>query len=315
MAAVLLAVLLPVAGCGEQETDPVPPPEVGTVPEENGPEGTVGIGQAETLEDIRFELDLDQPVPPDFRAAYQRRAPIAVAFYRAGQDQYFPEGSDVDAAVGQYVEGLRPEYPTVEFFAYDISRPGDARTSEELEDGEYGTLATQLGVGFTPFVATLAPEVGEDGDYVFENLYQGYVPERVLDQALFDLSALDVPANTSAVDVTVERVELTETGGGIEYFAVLNGGPDAVDLQGWSLRLVDPETGEVTPDSAGVVVGDPLEVPPDAVVSVGRTPDVTDADGNPVAGTFGGGAELDLSPGDQLALLDADGAVAATVTV
>ena len=34
-----------------------------------------------------------------------------------------------------------------------------------------------------------------------------------------------------------------------------------------------------------------------------------------VAGTFEGGESLDLSPGDQVALLDSGGAVASTITV
>jgi hypothetical protein len=34
-----------------------------------------------------------------------------------------------------------------------------------------------------------------------------------------------------------------------------------------------------------------------------------------VAGTFEGGEELNLAPGDQVALLDTGGAVASTVTV
>jgi hypothetical protein len=55
-------------------------------------------------------------------------------------------------------------------------------------------------------------------------------------------------------------------------------------------------------------------VEPGQSVSVGRVPDVVDADGERVAGTFEGGTALDLSPGDQVALLDPGGAVASTFT-
>ena len=72
---------------------------------------------------------------------------------------------------------------------YDIGRPGEAETSEELDRGEYGTLGTQLNAGYSPFVAMLAPR-GEG--YIVENLFQGYVERGVLEQALFDLVASDV---------------------------------------------------------------------------------------------------------------------------
>jgi hypothetical protein len=56
-------------------------------------------------------------------------------------------------------------------------------------------------------------------------------------------------------------------------------------------------------------------VEPDESVSVGRGPDVVDEGGDRVDGTFEGGTELDLAPGDQIALLDPGGAVASTITV
>lgn len=273
---------------------------------------TVGVGQAETLQDIPFTLNQGQPVPPDFRAAYQRRALITVEFSKEGQDPFYPQGLEVDDVVGSALQDLQPEYPTIEFFTYDITNPGTADTSEDLQAGEYGTLAAQLGVGYTPFIATLAP-LGDD--YVIENLFQGYVPQRVLDQALFDLSSADVEGNTSDVAVDIGRIELTESGGGIEYFTVQNRSERAVNLQGFSLRVLDPETGEVNPDSDGVLINDAVRIRPGQEASIGRAPDVVTAEGNRVAGTFEGGTELGLAPGDQLALLDSGGAVAYTITV
>ena len=275
-------------------------------------EATIGIGQAETIEDVPFELNTEQPVPPDFREAYQRRALIAVQFYKVGEDPFYPQGLGVDEQVRNSMERLRSQYPTIEFFSYDIDNPGAAESGDELEPGQYGTLAAQLGVGFTPFVAMLAPS-GEQ--YVITNLFQGYVPRPVLSQALFDLSAVQVEDNTSDVDVTLEQIELTQTGGGIEYFTVQNRGRSPVNLQNFSLRVLDPETGEVNPDSQGITINEAVELAPRQSVSIGRVPDVVDADGERVVATFEGGVALDLGPGDQVALLDSGGAVASTYTM
>ncbi|CAN5638972.1 hypothetical protein BH24ACT20_BH24ACT20_14940 [soil metagenome] len=308
-----------VAGCGggeEEEAGETIPAAGETVaaPEVTTPAGgeTVGAGQAETIQDIPFTLNQGQPVPPGFRAAYQRGALISVEFSKEGRDPFYPQGLEVDDVVGGALQDLQPEYPTIEFFSYDIDNPGTAETSEDLQAGEYGTLAAQLGVGYTPFVATLAPRGDE---YIIENLFQGYVPQPVLNQSLFDLSSADVEGNTSDVAVDLGQIDLTESGGGIEYFSVRNRSERVVNLQGFSLRVLDPETGEVNPDSDGVLVNDDIQVQPGQEVSVGRVPDVVDAEGNQVAGTFEGGDQLGLAPGDQLALLDSGGAVASTITV
>jgi hypothetical protein len=303
-------------GCGGGGEEATVPPPATTTPAPAGPtttgEGTVGLGQAETIRDVPFSLNTEQPVPPEFREAYQRRALISVQFYKVGEDPFYPQGLEVDEQVRNSMEALRAQYPTVEFFSYDIDNPGTAETSEGLEPGQYGTLAAQLGVGYTPFVAMLAPS----GDqYVITNLFQGYVPRPVLSQALFDLSAIEVEDNTSDLDVTLEQVELTETGGGIEYFTVQNRGRQPVNVQGFTLRVLDPETAEVDPELPGVTISDAVELQPRESVSIGRVPDIVDADGERVAGTFEGGEALDLAPGDQVALLDAGGAVASTITV
>ena len=275
--------------------------------------GTVeGSAQAESLEDQPFTLNLDQPVPPDFRAAYQRKALIVVEFFKEGEDPLYPQGLEVDDFVNSDLSDLQSQYPEVEFFTYDISNPGEAETSEELEQGQYGTLAAQMDVGFTPFVAMLAPS-GEQ--YAITNLYQGYVERGVLDQALFDLTSVEVASNTSDTDVELETVELTESGGGIEYFTVTNRGDDRVNLEGFSLRVVDPESGDVNTDSPGVQVNERTRVGSGKSASVGRVPDAVDADGRQVKGTFEGGEELELQPGATVALLDAGGAVVDTLAV
>ncbi len=303
------------SACGGDDEAAAPPPATTPEPAAATPapgEDTVGAGQAETVRDVPFSLNVEQPVPPAFQEAYQRRALIAVQFYRLGQDGFYPQGLEVDGMVNTSMEQLRAQYPTIEFFSYDITEPGPAESSEQLEPGQYGTLAAQLGVGITPFVAMLAPS-GEG--YVITNLFQGYVPQEVLNQALFDLSAIQVEDNTSDVDVEIAQIELTESGGGIEYVSVENRSRRPVDLEGFSLRVLDPETGEVSPDSPGVTINEPIEVEPRRGVSIGRVPDVVDADGERVVGTFEGGEALELAPGDQVALLDSGGAVASTLTV
>ncbi len=305
-----------VAACGPEE-------QQATIPEAEDPvvvapttppsgNATVGAGQAETAEDIPLTLNLDQPLPPDFKAAYQRRALITVGFYKESQDSFYPQGLEVDDTVNSSLQELQPDYPTVDFFSYNIDNPGSTVAGEDLQAGEYGTLAAQLGVGMTPFVATLAPR--GDG-YTIENLYQGYLPQPVLNQSLFDLSSLDVEGNTSDINVQLDRIALTETGGGVEYFTVQNATEQAVSLQGFSLRVLDPETGEVNPNSDGVLLNEDVSVQPGEEVSLGRVPDVQNAEGETVDGTFGGGDALDLAPGDQLALLDSGGAVADTILI
>jgi len=306
------------AGCGGAKDTTSSP--VATTPAPASPaagEGTVGIGRVETVRDVRFSLNMQQLVPPEFREAYQRRALISVQFYKAGGDAFdsplsYPQGLGPDERVRRSMHKLRSQYPTVEFFSYDIDNPGTSDSSKELMPGQYGTLAAQFGVSYTPFVAMLAPSGAQ---YIITDLFQGYVPRPVLSQALFDLSAIQVESNTSDVDVILEQVELTETGGGIEYFTVQNRSKRPVNLKNFTLRVLDSETAEVNLDSPGVIINQAIEILPRQSVSIGRVPDIVDADGKRVVGTFVGGEVLDLGPGDQVALLDSGGAVASTSIV
>jgi hypothetical protein len=315
----VVACVFALAGCGGGggEATPTPTP----VPEASSPasgpasgaaiDAGVGQGQAESTKDTPFTLNTDQPVPPDFEEAYGRGARIVVQFYKLDEDSLsYPQGLDVDRQVNRSMERLSRRYPTVEFFSYQITDPGKV-DDKSLNPGQYGTLAAQLGVGITPFVAMLAPNGDE---YAITNLYQGYVPEPVLSQALFDLAAVQVDDNTSDVNVRLDQVQ-TNDGGGIEYFTVSNGSKEPVNLNGFELRVLDPENADVDPDLPGVTVDSDLKVEPGETVSIGRVPDVKDDKGDPVDGTFKGGTELNLAPGDQVALLDSGGAVASTVTV
>ncbi len=313
----VLGCLFVFAGCGGDESQaPVTPTQS---PETTPPVGTpientvVGEGQAESTQDEAFRLNTAQPVPPNFEEAYGRRARLVVQFYKLDQDSLsYPQGLSVDRKVNQAMMRLSSKYPTIEFFSYGIANPGPVGDEQSLQPGEYGTLAAQLGVGITPFIAMLAPS-GEE--YVITNLFEGYVPKPVLSQALFDLAAVQVEDNTSDANVTLEQVQTTEEGGGIEYFTVQNRGTTSVNLQGFTVRVLDPETAQVTPGAPGVTIDTDIRVERGQSVSIGRVPDVVDDEGERVAGTFEGGTLLDLAPGDQVALLDPGGAVASTITV
>ncbi len=311
-----LSSLLAACGGGEEEVS-VPeatPPPIQTPAPAVEPGVAVGAGQAETTSDLSFTLNTAQPVPPNFSEAYGRRARIAVQFYKLDEDALdYPQGLSVDRQMRDAIEELRVQYPTIEFISYDISNPGAAAGEGELQEGEYGTLAAQLGVGITPFVAMLAP--GAEREYVITNLFQGYTPQPVLSQALFDLAAVEVEDNTSDVDVVIETVDVTDTGGGIEFFSVQNRTERTVNLQGYTLRVLSPENAQVDPDAPQVTINSDVRIPSQGRASVGRVPDVVDADGEQVSGTFEGGTNLDLAPGDQVALLDPGGAVASTWTI
>ena len=300
-------------GGGEATPTPTPVPEASS-PASGSASGAAtdtGLGQAESTKDMPFTLNTDQPVPPDFEEAYGRGARIVVQFYKLDEDSLsYPQGLEVDREVNRSMERLSSRYPTVEFFSYQITDPGKV-DDKSLKSGQYGTLAAQLGVGITPFVAMLAPNGDE---YAITNLYQGYVPEPVLSQALFDLAAVQVEDNTSDVNVRLDQVQ-TNDSGGIEYFTVTNGSKEPVNLNGFELRVLDPENADVDPDLPGVTVNSDVSVEPGETVSIGRVPDIKDDKGEEVAGTFEGGSELNLAPGDQVALLDSGGAVASTVTV
>ena len=324
----VLIVLLLAAGCGgddEQAQQPPPPAPGGTTQGSQGggppapPGGNTaggatvqGNAQAETLNDQPFALNQRQPVPQDFRNAYQRKALIVVEFFQQGEDPFYPQGLEVDDLVNSDLRDLRNDYPEIEFFTYDITRPGNAETSEELGRGEYGTLAAQLEVGFSPFIVMLAPR---EEEYVIENLFQGYVEQGVLDQALFDLSRTDVGGNLSDVALDLEGLELTQTGGGIEYITIANQGEGEIDLSGFTLNVQDSETGEIDQGGGGVEINEAARIGPRQVASIGRAPDVIDAAGRLVIGTFTNSASLTVQPGDQVALLDNGGAVVDTITV
>ena len=260
-----------------------------------------------------FTLNTDQPVPPDFEEAYGRGARIVVQFYKLDEDCLsYPQGLDVDRKVNSSMEQLSTTLPDHRVLLLRDHRTLGRSTSESLEPGQYGTLAAQLGVGITPFVAMLAPSGDE---YVITNLYQGYVPEPVLSQALFDLAAVQVEDNTSDVNVRLDQVQTDER----RRHRVLHRAQPAaqvpVNLQGFELRVLDPETAEVDPNLPGVTINSDVRVEPGESVSIGRVPDVVDDKGKSVAGTFEGGTQLNLAPGDQVALLDSGGAVASTITV
>ncbi|MGI9048129.1 MAG: hypothetical protein ACR2GU_01920 [Rubrobacteraceae bacterium] len=312
----LTLTLILLSGCGVAQK--AAPGAKTALAQEASPGGTTGggvtvaSGGSETLREEPFVLNQQQDVPLEFKAAYDRKAPIVVQFYKKDNGSSYPEGLTPDQLVNKYVDGLKSRYPAVEFFTYSIDSPGSIGDKKKLAKDQYGTLAAQLGVVYTPFVATLAPR---GGGYVVENLFEGYVTEPVLDQAVFDLASANKGDNTSKVDVNLTQVKLTPSGGGIDYFTVKNQSKKTVNLDGFSLRVVDQQSGNVDESSPGVRINSSIEVRPGESISVGRVPDVTGANGKKVVGTFEGGQQLNLSPGDQVALLDKGGAIADTFLV
>ena len=169
-----------------------------------------------------------------------------------------------------------------------------------------------MDVGYTPFVAMLAPR-GEG--YVIENLFQRYVERGVLAQALFGLAASDVGGNSSDVEALLDRVELTESGGTIEYITVVNEGDAEADLSCFTLQVQDPETGDTNDSGGRVEIDANVRLDHGERASVGRHPQVKDGDGREVIGTFSNGELLTLRAGDQVALLDNGAAVVDTITI
>ena len=181
-----------------------------------------------------------------------------------------------------------------------------------MDRGEYGILATQLEVGYTPFVAMLEPR-GER--YVIDNLFQGYVERGVSNQALFDLTRNDTGVNSSDDDVGIGRVELAESVGRIKYFTVTNRGDEEADLSGFTPRVQDPDTGEADDSGGGRQISDAIRLGPGEQASVGSDAEFVDADDREVAGVFSGGDSLTLGTGDQVALLDNGGAVVGAISM
>ena len=72
-----------------------------------------------------------------------------------------------------------------------------------------------------------------------------------MDQAPFDLATSDVGGNSSDVEVLLDRVELTESGGAIEYIVVINEGDGEADLSGFTLRCKTPRPATPTTPAAG----------------------------------------------------------------
>ena len=113
----------------------------------------------------------------------------------------------------------------------------------------------------------------------------------------------------------LDRVELTESGGAIEYITVINEGDAEADLSGFTLQVQDRETGDANDSGGRVESHANMRLDPGAQASVGRHLRVKDADGREVIGTFSKGESLTLRAKDQVALLDNGGAVVDTITI
>ena len=111
------------------------------------------------------------------------------------------------------------------------------------------------------------------------------------------------------------QVELTESGGGVEYFTVINHGYGEIDLSGFTLNAVDRETGRPDDATAGIQIIGVVRLVPGQEASLRRTPDLVDANGDQMVGTFAGGELLTVESAYQISLLDDGGAVVDTSSV
>jgi hypothetical protein len=149
-----LCVVLLTAGCfggggGSDTTGKTATTDVG-----GGSTGGTGPEEGETLQAV-------DGAPTDFVAALENR-PIVILFY-------IPGNAD-DTAVLDSVNRLRTSFDSYAFLLYDYKDP-DA----------YGTLAQQLNVDYTPFLALV------DGAGVLQKRFVGYVDEGTLNQTLVNL--------------------------------------------------------------------------------------------------------------------------------
>ena len=113
----------------------------------------------------------------------------------------------------------------------------------------------------------------------------------------------------------IGQVGFTESGGGVEYFTVISHGDSEIDLSGFILNAVDRETGRPDDATAGIQIIGAVRLVPGQEASLRRTPDLVDADGDQMVGTFAGGELLSVESADQLSPLDDGGAVVDTSSV
>jgi hypothetical protein len=84
---------------------------------------------------------------------------------------------------------------------------------------------------------------------------------------------------------------------------------------GFTLQAQDPETGDTDDSAVRVEIGANVRLVPSQEASIGRQPQITDADGREVIGIFSNGELLTLRAGDHVALFDNGVAVVDTITI
>ena len=95
---------------------------------------------------------------------------------------------------------------------------------------------------------------------------------------------------------------------------MINHGDGQIAPSGFTLNAVDRATGR--PDAtAGIQIIGAVRLVPGQEASLTRTPDLVDADGDQIVGTFAGGELLTVESADQLSLLEEGGAVVDTSSV
>ena len=167
-------------------------------------------------------------------------------------------------------------YPQVEFFSFDIAEPGNAESSEELNQGEYGTLAIQLEVGYTPsWRCSCCATKSTSSRTCSRGTSSG-----ASSTTHCSIFRARTSGNSSRVDVILGQVELTESGSGVEYFTSINHGDFETDLLGFTLNAVDRETGRPGDATAGIQIIGAVRLVLGQEASLRRAPDVVDTDGD-----------------------------------
>lgn len=110
------------------------------------------------------KFEVDRTTPEFFKEALEKKRPLVVFFYS--------EEDTVSDMVRESIKNIaeKPQYSDVIFLALNIKKP----------EHVFG-LIKPLGVTYTPFVAV----IDDTGTIVKE--FSGYVDEKVLEQAVYDV--------------------------------------------------------------------------------------------------------------------------------
>jgi hypothetical protein len=100
----------------------------------------------------------------------------------------------------------------------------------------------------------------------------------------------------------------------MEYFTVTNKSNREPELSGFLLSMMDPETGGMCAGCGGVRINEGVTLAAGDKASIGRSPEIVDADWKEVGGIFVNGDSFMVEVKDQVRVLDRDGAIVDTIS-